>query len=105
MMIKDLENDIKTTDSIMLYFGGEHCGVCNVLKPKIKDTFDSNFSKIKQVFITASDNPKLSAHFGVFSVPTIIVYFEGKQFINKSRLISIDGLVQDLSRPYDLFFN
>ena len=105
MTLEELQNKISTTQSLFLYFSGEGCGVCQVLQPKIKNAFDINFPKIEQLYINAQENPKISAHFGVFSLPTIFVYFDGKEFLNKSRLISVDETISSIARPYNLFFN
>lgn len=105
MTIENIKNEIEISDAIMLYFSGKDCGVCNALMPKIKELFSSNFPKIKQKYISVDQYPKISANFCVFTVPTIIIFFEGKEFIKKSRYISIDGLAQEIQRPYGLFFN
>jgi thiol-disulfide isomerase/thioredoxin len=105
MTIEQLKDKISTTNALLLYFSGEGCGVCQVLQPKIKDAFEMNFPKIEHIYIDAKENPKISASFGVFSLPTIIVYFDGKEFLNKSRLISVDETINTLTRPYNLFYN
>ena len=104
MTLEDLQSKVQNTDSVMLYFSGENCGVCKVLQPKIKDAFNENFPQIEQIYIDAQSNPKISAQFGVLSLPTIIVYFEGKEFFKKSRLISLPETIQILNRPYSLFY-
>ena len=102
--IEDIENVLKSNDSVMLYFSGEYCNVCKSLKPKIQSAFTTNLPKIKQIYINIEENPKIASKYGIFSVPSICVYFEAKEFSRKARLISVDGLIQDLARPYNLFF-
>jgi len=104
MTIDDIKDKIEKNDAIMLYFSGEDCAVCHALMPKIQESFSSHFPKIKQTYISASQYPEISANFGVFTIPTIIVYFEGKEFIKQSRHISVDNLMQEIQRPYGLFF-
>ena len=104
MDIDSLNNEIKNNDAVLVYFSGEYCGVCEVLSPKIKDAISTHFPKIKQLYISASDFKQTAANFSVFSMPTIIIYFDGKEFIKQSRHISVSGLVDDIQRPYNLFF-
>ena len=104
MQIEDLKQFINENDAVMVYFSGEHCGVCQVLQPKIKEAFEKEFPKIKQLFIDAQQFKQTAVNYSVFSVPTIIVFFEGKEFAKKSRHISVDGFIQELQRPYTLFF-
>lgn len=44
MDIEDLEQFIGTHDGVMLYFSGENCGVCDALKPKVKEGHRDKFS-------------------------------------------------------------
>ncbi len=105
MTIEDLKYKIDTSDAIMIYFSGENCGVCKVLEPKIKEAFTNNFPKIKQLYINAEQHKTTAIEYGVFSVPTIIVFFDKKEFARKSRNLSVAGFVQELKRPYGLFFD
>ena len=105
MKIDELKQIIESNDSVMVYFSGEFCGVCKVLQPKIKSAFQKEFPKIKQIYISADEFKQTAVEFGVFAVPTVIVYFEAKEFARKSRNLSVSKFVEELQRPYGLFFN
>lgn len=105
MHIEDIENEIRSNDAVMLYFSGENCGVCTALKPKIQSSFEIHFPKIKQIFISASDYPQIAAHFSIFTIPSVLVYFDKKETKRESRHISIDQLMKSINRPYELFFD
>ena len=105
MNIEDIQNEINSNDAILLYFSGENCGVCTALKPKIQSSFQIYFPKIKQLFISASDYPAIAAHFSIFTIPSVLIYFDGKETKRESRHISIDQLIQNTKRPYELYFN
>jgi len=105
MQIEELKQTIQNEDAVMVYFSGEFCGVCKVLQPKIKEAFEKEFPKIKQVYISADEYKHTAVEFGVFAVPTIIVYLDGKEFAKKTRNLSVAGFVDELQRPYGLFFN
>jgi thioredoxin 1 len=104
MNLEDLSKSIETQEAVMIYFSGQNCGVCEVLKPKIKTLFDEKFPRVTQNYIDASSNQTISSHFGVFAVPTILVFLDGKEFFRKSRNISISAFEDELSRPYNMFF-
>jgi thioredoxin-like negative regulator of GroEL len=104
MEIELLEEKIKKTDALIVYFSGEHCSVCKVLQPKIEESIVSNFNKIEFLEIKTENYPKTCAALSVFSIPTIIVYFDGKEFARYGRNISIAQFIQNTSRPYNLFF-
>jgi hypothetical protein len=49
-------------------------------------------------------SPEISANNNVFVEPTILVFFEGKETIRKSRIVSIPDLSKAISRVYNLAF-
>jgi len=100
--LEELKHIINQELGVLVYFSGENCNVCHALRPKFKELFDTNFPKIKQIYIDAHQNPEISAHFGVFSVPTMIVFLDGREFIKEGRSVSLHQLSQQLSRPYEM---
>ena len=105
MELVDLENELQSNDAVMIYFSGNDCGVCNVLKPKIEELFTEKFPKVKQIYISAEVFRDTAAQHSVLSIPTILVYFDNKEFLRVSRLISVSDVENKISRTYDLFFN
>ena len=89
--------------AFMLYVGGEYCSVCKVLQPKIFDAFDREFPNIDKLSIDIEDQREFAAQQNIFAVPTIIVYFEGKEFFRKSRNLSVDLFIEEVRRPYNIF--
>ena len=104
MEIENLQEIINNNDAVMVYFSGENCGVCKVLQPKIKTLFDTEFSKIKQVYISADKYTQTAAQYNVLSIPTVIVYFDSKEFIRESRHISLTHISAQIQRVYEIFF-
>ncbi len=102
MSIEEIKELIDTKDGVMLYFWGDNCSVCDVLKPKISTAFKENFPKIEQLFIDAKTNTDIAAAFSVFSIPTTIVYLAGKEFAREGRAMSVISLVEQIRRPYEI---
>jgi len=100
MRLEELQQTIKSEAGVLLYFSGENCNVCLALRPKFEEAFDEHFPLIKQIYLDAHDNPKISAHFQVFSIPTMIVFLDGREFVREGRSVSIHQIVTQLSRPY-----
>jgi len=100
--LEDLENLIKEEMGVLLYFSTPTCNVCKALKPKIKKSFEENFPLIKQIYIDSSKNPQIPASMQIFSVPTIVVFLDGKEFARESRNISVDLFVDKIKRPYEI---
>ena len=102
MTLEELQHTIREEIGVLLYFSGENCNVCHALRPKFKDLFDKEFPKIKQIYLDAHQNADISAHFGVFSVPTMIVFLDGREFIREGRSVSLHQLSTQLQRPYSM---
>ena len=100
MTLEQLQQTIQEEIGVLLYFSGEHCNVCHALRPKFKALFDNEFPKIKQIYLDAHKNQEISAHFQVFSVPTMIVFLDGREFVREGRAVSLHKMTEQLKRPY-----
>lgn len=106
--ITSLENYnkiIEDNDGVLIYFSHEKCNVCNVLKPKIFELLNEYFPKIKMYYTDTKNHPEIAAQNSIFTVPTIVIYFDKKEFIRKSRNIGIEELRKELERQYNLFLS
>jgi len=100
MNLEQLQTTIREEVGVLLYFSGENCNVCHALRPKFKETFEKEFPQLKQIYLDAHENAEISAHFQVFSVPTMIVFMDGREFAREGRSVSLHKLTQQLKRPY-----
>jgi len=102
--IEELEEVLKSEIAVMLYFNTISCNVGESLEPKVKNLIKTNFSKIKFYTIDLNFSPKIAAKCNAFVEPTILVFFEGKETIRKSRNIGVYELQEAIDRPYKLIF-
>lgn len=106
-MLKTLEQvqlAIKNDISVLLYFKTQSCSVVEALEPKVEKLLSSTFPEMKKIEIDLNISPEIAAHFNAFVEPTILVFFEGKETIRRSRNISIIELESAVLRPYELIF-
>ena len=90
--------------ALLAYFSTEACNVCKVLKPKVGELIQSEFPKIKLIYIKSDILPEVAAQNQVFAAPTILIFFEGREYIRKSRNIGIVELQREIERPYLMMF-
>jgi len=102
--IEELEEILKSEIAVMLYFNTISCNVGESLEPKVKNLIKNNFPKISFYTVDINFSPKIAAKCSAFVEPTIIVFFEGKETIRKSRNIGIYELQEAINRPYKLIF-
>jgi thioredoxin-like negative regulator of GroEL len=102
MKLDELHDIIRGEVGVLLYFSGENCNVCHALRPKFKEAFDTHLPQLRQIYLDAHKNPEISAYFQVFSVPTMIVFLDGREFAREGRAVSIYKLIEQLKRPYEI---
>lgn len=90
--------------ALLAYFSTDDCNVCKVLKPKVAELIKGEFPNIKLVYIKSDKLPEAAAQNSVFAAPTILVFFEGREYIRKSRNIGINELRHEIERPYLMVF-
>lgn len=105
MNAKVLSEIINLEKAVAVYFSAPNCSVCHALKPKVEALFLTHFPAVKFIHVEIDKSPDISGVFGVFSAPTLLVYFEGKEFLRKVRLMSIQELQDKIERPYKMVFN
>jgi thioredoxin-like negative regulator of GroEL len=102
MRLEELQTMIRAEVGVLLYFSGENCNVCHALRPKFKEVFDKEFPELKQIYLDAHENADISANYQVFSVPTMIVFMDGREFAREGRGVSLHQLIEQLKRPYGM---
>lgn len=102
MNIETIEETLQSELAVALYFSAPTCNVCHALKPKLLNAFDANFSQLQVISIDISETPEVASHFNVFAIPTLLVYLDSKEFLRKSRHMSVDQVVGEIKRPYDI---
>lgn len=95
---------IKNEIAVMVYFNTQSCSVGEAFFPKVQELLKHKFSKIKLVEVDINNTPEISANYSAFVEPTILVFFDGKETIRKSRNIGLIELEDAIKRPYQLIF-
>ena len=99
-----LDEVLKTEIAVLLYFNTNSCNVGESLEPKIRNLCNTNFPNLKFYTVDINFSPEVAAKCNAFVEPTIVVYFEGKETIRKSRNFGLHELESLINRPYQLIF-
>ena len=102
MTLEEIESEIKENLAVMLYFSAPTCNVCHALKPKLLDAIDKNFETFKIISIDVSQDQEIAAHFNVFAIPTVLIFLDSKEFLRKSRHMSVEEVIREIQRPYEI---
>lgn len=104
LSVEKFQSLLTNEPAYLFYFSTESCDVGEALEPKIKNLLTEKFPKIVFQSIDLNFSPEISAYYNVFAEPTVLVFFEGKESIRKSRGISVVELEQAIDRLYKLIF-
>lgn len=100
---QQLDNAIENNPLVLIYFSGKKCSVCHSLQPKIEDLVNSQFSTVKMVVIPTDESPELVGRFRMFSVPAVLLFIEGREYIREIRNVSIPDLTQKIGKIVSLY--
>lgn len=100
----ELNQLISDNPAILVYFYNDNCAPCQSLRPKIIELIEQDFPKINLVFVN-SINKELPISFGVYDNPTLIVFFDGKEYIRESKYVSTAQLGKSIERYYKMIFD
>lgn len=103
--IAELKEITRQHAAVLAYFTGPDCGVCTVVKPKVVSLLEMRFPKIVFCIIDCEAQAEVAGQFGVHSVPTLVLFFDGKETRRVARSFSIGELEQAIERTYHLLFD
>lgn len=101
---EEFESLVENNFALLLYFSRETCSVGEALEPKVIKMLEEEYPKIPFYFVDMDKTPSIAADFQVFVEPTIIVLFDKKETVRKTRIISIPELSDSLERIYQIAF-
>jgi thioredoxin-like negative regulator of GroEL len=100
--IENINKTIEENLCVMVYFSAPTCNVCHALKPKLLEALDVNFKEFVVESVDISVTEDIAPHFGVFAIPTVLIFLDAKEFLRKSRHMSVDEVVREIKRPYEI---
>ncbi len=89
---------LKATQAVLLLFGGPQCSVCQAIKPKLEILFASRHPEVPLVYVDCTRSPATCAQHGVFSLPVVQFYIEGRLYLERSRSFSLVELSDQVER-------
>ncbi|HOI31657.1 MAG: thioredoxin family protein [Bacteroidales bacterium] len=103
--LKSIQNQIAITPALLLYFFSDRCAPCISLRPKVEKLLSDKYPEMRLIYIDSEKQPEIAGHFGVFSNPTLLLYFDGHEHQRLSKYVAIPQLDAAISRPYELLID
>ncbi|MCF8358328.1 MAG: thioredoxin family protein [Prolixibacteraceae bacterium] len=88
---------------VLAYFSGQSCNVCNALKPKIEMLVEQQFPTVRIFEVKAEKAPVLASRYTVFTVPVVLFFVDGREYIRETRNVSVSELAQKMDKIVRLY--
>ena len=95
---------LRTHEAVLVFFSDESCNVGDALSPKLQKLLEEHFDKMDFLEINVQMIPEARGHFNIFVIPSVLVYFDGKETIRQARHVNVSSLARDIDRVYALFY-
>jgi len=86
-----------SAEPVLVDFWAEWCGPCKMIAPVLEEIAEEHAGKLRVTKLNVDDNPEVARRHSVMSIPTLIVFRDGKE---AARIIGAKGkaqLLQELS--------
>jgi thioredoxin 1 len=88
------ENEVVKADKpVLVDFWAEWCGPCRMIAPVLERLAEEYAGSLKITKLDVDNNPQVSLQYGVQSIPTMILFKDGKEveriigYVPKDRLL------------------
>lgn len=88
---------INGEDPVLVDFYADWCAPCKTMAPILQEVKSDMGGKVRIVKVDVDKNPKAAQKFGIQSIPTLILFKDGKQKWRQSGVVQKNALIQVLN--------
>ena len=82
---------------VLVDFYAEWCGPCKMMKPILEDVKAMKGEKVRVVKVDVDKHQELAAYYQIQSVPTLMIFKDGKQLWRQSGVLQAKALSELLA--------
>ncbi|MCC8353205.1 thioredoxin family protein [Bacillus sp. PK3-037] len=102
LSLNAIENFINRHQLSFIYISRPSCIVCHAVLPQLRELLEQ-FPHIKLGHVNADSVEEVAGRFSVFTVPVLLLFIEGTEFLREARFVHFEQLEQKLKRVYQLY--
>lgn len=88
---------IQNESLVLVYIGQKNCSVCHSLKPQVVKVMEK-FPRVKMIALDAQETPEVASQFQVLTVPVIMLFVEGKEYLRKARIVQMQAFESEVEK-------
>ncbi|MDN8589210.1 thioredoxin family protein [Paenibacillus sp. 11B] len=100
--IEMVDEFLQQNELVFLYVSRPECSVCHALLPKIRELLEA-YPMVYLGHVDANHVEEVASRFLIFTVPTMIMFVEQKEYIRADRFVRFDRLEEQLQQIYRMY--
>ena len=84
---------------VLIDFSAEWCQPCRMMPPILKEVKNQLGDRVKIIKVDVDKNPEIARKWGISSVPTLMIFKNGKQVFRQPGVIPANEIIRIL-QPY-----
>ena len=89
---------VQSSRPVLVKFGAEWCPPCQAMEPVLDDLASQMSSQVKVIRIDVDQMPQLASHYGVSSIPRLILFKNGKVIADRKGFHDTGDMKQWINR-------
>lgn len=102
--IDEIESFIQKNRLAFLYITRPNCSVCHGLRPQIEAIL-TKYPNIHTATVDANIVTEVAGRFEIFTVPVLLLFYDGKEYIREARIVHTEHFDQKVKRIYSNVFD
>lgn len=97
--VDEIDAFIKENELAFLYISQPNCSVCVALLPQVNELMEG-YPEIKLAHVNTTDVPEVAGKFSIFTIPVLLLFFEGKEHIREARIVHMELFEDKINKIY-----